>query len=115
MYPRVLIATIRDNGLYPCPRCTIEKDEIFKLGRDEDRHARQELRRVDTVERQGRVDHARKNLYNEGYALTSDYVDGFLKEESLVPTKVRCWWSCSICRTNPAAERILASPIRVWV
>lgn len=83
-----MIATIRDFGLYPCPRCLIPKDEIFKIGRDDDRHAREELRRVDTVERQGRVEEARKNLYENGYALSGDRVDGALKDGSLVPTKV---------------------------
>ena len=86
---RVKIVTIRDYGLYPCTRCLIPKEEIFKLGREEDRRIRKESRRVDTVERQGRVDQARKNLYKDGYALSGEYVDGFLKDGSLVPTKVR--------------------------
>lgn len=84
-----MIATIRDFGLCPCPRCLIPKDEIFKIGREDDRCTREELRRVDTTERQARVEQARKNLYESGYALGGDHVDGFLKEGSLVPTKVR--------------------------
>jgi uncharacterized protein YcbX len=86
---RVLIVTIRDFGLWPCPRCLIPKDDISKLGKEEDRRIRQELRRVDTVERQDRVNQARTNLYQNGYALSGDYVDGLLREESLVPTQVR--------------------------
>ena len=90
MLCRVMIATIRDFGLYPCSRCTVRKEDIFKIGREEDRRARDELRRVDTVERRERVDQARKNLYEGGYALGGDYVNGLLKEDSLVPTKVGC-------------------------
>lgn len=84
-----MIATIRDFGLYPCPRCLVPKDEIFKIGRDDDRRTREELRRVDNAERQGRVEQARTNLYGSGYALSGDHVDGILKNGSLVPTKVR--------------------------
>jgi hypothetical protein len=84
-----MIATIRDFGLYPCPRCLIPKEQIFKIGREDDRLTREESRRVDTIERQGRVEQARKNLYEHGYALSGDHVDGFLKDGSLVPTKVR--------------------------
>ena len=84
-----MIATIRDYGLYPCPRCLIPKEDIFKIGREEDQCIREELRRVDTDEWQSQVTQARKNLYEKGYALTSEHVDGILKESSLVPTKVR--------------------------
>ena len=86
---RVKIATIRDFGMYPCPRCLVSKDKIPEIGKDEDRRTRVELGRTDTVERQGQVDQARKNLYEGGYALTGDYVDGILKGSSLVPTRVR--------------------------
>ena len=84
-----MIATIRDFGLYPCTRCLIPKDQIFKIGTDDDRHARQESRRVDTIERQGRVEGARTDLYENGYALSGDHVDGALKDGLLVPTKVK--------------------------
>ena len=84
-----MIATIRDFGLHPCPQCSIRKEDIFKLGREDDRHTREELRRADTTERQAQVEQARTDLYENGYALTGDRVDGFLKEASLVPTKVR--------------------------
>ena len=86
---RIMIATIRDFGLYPCPRCLIPKEEIPKIGTEDDRHTRKELQRADTTERQDRVQQVRRNLYENGYALTGDYVDGYLKEGSMVPTKVR--------------------------
>lgn len=84
-----MIATIRDYRLYPCHRCLILKEEIFKIGRDDDRRIREESRRVDTTERQGRVEQVRTDLYKNGYALSGDHVDGALKKDSLVPTKVR--------------------------
>jgi len=86
---RVKIATIRNFGAYPCPRCLVPKDKIPEIGKDEDRRIRTELRRMDTAERQAMVDQARKNLYEHGYALSGDSVDGILKDSSLVPTRVR--------------------------
>ena len=67
----------------------IPKDQIFKIGMDDDRHAHRELQHVDTIERQGRVEGARTDLYKNGYALSGDHVDGALKDGSLVPTKVK--------------------------
>ena len=84
-----MVATIRDYGLCPCPRCLVRKEDIFKIGREDDRRTREELRRVDTVERQDRVEQARTNLYEKGYALGGKYVDGLLLQDSLVPTRVR--------------------------
>ena len=83
-----MIATIRDFGLCPCPRCLIWKEDIPKLGTEDDRQTREKSRRSDTTERQTRVEQARENLYQGGYSLAGDYVDGILKEDSMVPTKV---------------------------
>lgn len=58
------------------------------MGNEDDRRVREELRRADNVERQERVNQARTSLYEEGYSLAGDHVDGVLKEGSLVPTKV---------------------------
>lgn len=83
-----MIATIRDLGMFPCPRCLIPRAEIYKIGTNVDRRKRDELRRTDSIERQDRIKQARKNLYENGYALTAECVDGMLKDGSLVPTKV---------------------------
>lgn len=64
-------------------------DEIPNLGTTEDRQARIEKLRVDSDERQTLVRDARKKLYDEGYAVDGERVDGLLKDESLVPTEVR--------------------------
>lgn len=86
--PRTLIATIKDLGAHPCPRCLVSTDQISAIGRDDDRKCRHESRRRDNAERQNNVDAARRILYEEGYAITGDHVDGLLKEYSRVPTKV---------------------------
>ncbi|KAH8981633.1 hypothetical protein EDB92DRAFT_176878 [Lactarius akahatsu] len=65
-YPeKVLIATIRDMGGCPCPRCTIKKEDFYALGTTE----------------------ARDNIYRKGYTLQSEPgVERLLKGDSLVPT-----------------------------
>ena len=85
---RTLIATIKDFGACPCPRCRVSINEIQAIGREDDRKRREETRRRDDIERRKKVDEARKSLYDEGYAINGDHVDGLLKSESLVPTKV---------------------------
>jgi hypothetical protein len=85
---RVMIVTIKDFGACPCPRCTISVEQIPAMGREDDRKRRKELRRRDDAERREKVDEARTNLYDKGYAISGDYVDGLLKGHSMVPTKV---------------------------
>jgi hypothetical protein len=85
---RTLIACIKDLGSHPCPRCFVSTDQIYTLGRNDDRKWREESCRRDDDERRKKVDDARRTLYEEGYAITGDHVDGLLKDESLVTTKV---------------------------
>jgi len=83
-----LIATIKDFGTYPCPRCLVSNDQIHAIGREDDQKRREESQRHDDAERRKKVDDARKSLYDEGYAITGDHVDDLLKDKSMVPTKV---------------------------
>ena len=84
----MLVATIKDFGSHPCPRCLVTIDQICAIGRDDDRKRREETRRYDNAERRERVDEAREWLYDKGYVITGDKVDGLLKDKSMVPTKV---------------------------
>ncbi|KDQ54440.1 hypothetical protein JAAARDRAFT_60806 [Jaapia argillacea MUCL 33604] len=80
-YPeKMLIATLRDKGRCPCPRCLVTFDTIPSLGTPHDREAHSEAR-------QQLVANARKLIYKQGYVVTSEHVDALLKEQSLVPTK----------------------------
>ena len=114
-HSRVKIATIRNFGTFPCPRCLVPKDKIPEIGKEEDRRTRAELGRTDTVERQGLVDQARKNLYEHGYALSGDFVDGILKDSSLVPTRVRKPHSQPLYRPEFSPECVLTGSVQVWV
>lgn len=94
---RVLIATIRDMGGCPCPRCTIPKEKIAGLGTRADQKIRVTHQRVDDEVRQSKVQQARDLVYTEGYVVTSQRVEEILKDESLVPTKVSPFCASECC------------------
>ncbi|EPQ53855.1 hypothetical protein GLOTRDRAFT_44791 [Gloeophyllum trabeum ATCC 11539] len=86
-YPeKVLIATVRDMGQCPCPRCLVTKDKLADLGSKEDRTLRQQATRTDDDARRARVREARKLIYDAGYVVNGDRVEDVLKAESLVPS-----------------------------
>jgi hypothetical protein len=86
---RVLIATLRDMGMCPCPRCKIAKEDIPNLGTPADTAVRVEQVRRDDTARREKVSKARKLIYEDGYVVNSAKVEELLKPESLVPTEVR--------------------------
>jgi hypothetical protein len=49
----------------------------------------QVLARKDTEDRRGKVAAARRLIYEQHYVVDTPQVEGLLKDESLVPTKVR--------------------------
>lgn len=86
---RVLVATIRDMGRCPCPRCTVKKEDLHTLGTTSDTNSRVTKLRRDNDTFRAIVEQARDNIYRSGFALHSEPgVERFLKEESLVPTLV---------------------------
>ena len=85
---RVYLASIRNLGRCPCPRCTILRDSIHNMGTDTDMDARNELTRRDNEGRRSLVSRARKAIYDGGVAVNSVVVENLLREQSLVPTEV---------------------------
>ncbi|KAJ7076247.1 hypothetical protein B0H15DRAFT_790815 [Mycena belliarum] len=87
-YPeKVLLATLRDMGKCPCPRCKIAKEDIPDLGTDADAKVRVDAIRRDDSLRREKVAAARKLIYEDGYVVNSARVEDLLKSESLVPTE----------------------------
>ena len=84
---RVSLATIRDNGLFPCHRCLISKSAIHKLGCPSDIAVRLKSTRSFLV---GLVKKARKLIYKDAKPINGSGVDDILKGFSGVPTEVRC-------------------------
>lgn len=85
---RVLLASTRNRGSCPCPRCLIPIDRIQNLGMPHDRQQRLALQRVDDERRQFLIANARRLIYEKNYAVDSKSLNKLLAEESLVPTSV---------------------------
>ena len=85
---RVLIATIRNLGACPCPRCLILKSHTHLLATESDLRQRILLSRTDTAQRREKIMSARKLIYEKHYAVDASHVEELLKDESLVPTTV---------------------------
>jgi hypothetical protein len=88
--PRILICTIRDMGLCPCPCCKVRKSDIHLLGTPEDMAQHNSGRREDTPARRELVEEARRQIYEGEFRAVSStkYIETLLKDESYVPTRV---------------------------
>jgi hypothetical protein len=82
---RVLLATIRDQGLCPCPRCLVPKTKLDQVGRITDRVYRIDKPRSYPT---NLVEKARECIYNQGMPIGGIAVQRLLKDTSTVPTSV---------------------------
>ena len=85
-FSRILIATIRDMGACPCPRCLVNEDNLHLIGTSQDTSDRVTLVRKDDHAFCAKVALAHEAIYKRGYVVNSVIVDEILKPESLVPT-----------------------------
>jgi hypothetical protein len=90
---RILIASIRNLGLCPCPRCLIPLDRVHNLGMIRDMSQRKTLARVDDNYRRNKIAAARRIIYEKNYQVNSTAVENLLREESWVPNVV-CSQKC---------------------
>ncbi|TFK59842.1 hypothetical protein BDN72DRAFT_780189 [Pluteus cervinus] len=87
-YPeKILIATMRNMAICPCPRCTIPKTSFWKFGQESDMNDRVTLKRIDDDDHREAVSDARELIYEKGYVITSEHVDNLLKDKSFTPTE----------------------------
>ncbi|KAF9045034.1 hypothetical protein BJ165DRAFT_1346358 [Panaeolus papilionaceus] len=83
-YPeKVLLATIRDKGLCPCPRCLVPMQNLDQLGTTVDQKARSESPRVYQI---SKVQKARAFIYKGAKPINGANVEALLKDFSGVPT-----------------------------
>lgn len=83
-YPeKILLATIRDKGHYPCPQCLIPKSNFWRVGLWSDVKAR--VAQARTYLR-SRIVAARDAIYRLGAPIKGTIVERLLKDYSLVPT-----------------------------
>ncbi|KAF9472386.1 hypothetical protein BDN70DRAFT_900592 [Pholiota conissans] len=87
-YPeKVLLATIRNFGSCPCPRCLVPKTKIPDIGKVYDNLQRQQTHRTDNSSQRFDITRAREYIFTDGKGVKSTYVEGILEPKSLVPTK----------------------------
>lgn len=86
---RILMASIRNLGTCPCPRCHIPLNQVHNLGKPSDMLRRNSWARVDNSARRGDVNSARRLIYQQNYQVNSAAVERILRPNSLVPTVVR--------------------------
>ncbi|KAK7021661.1 GLOBIN domain-containing protein, partial [Favolaschia claudopus] len=86
-YPeKVLLATIKNLGGCPCPRCFITKDQIADMGSKADMRRRKNLRTDDSLWR-GIIERVRGWIFGRGYRVNAAAVDRLLSGQSWVPTR----------------------------
>jgi hypothetical protein len=91
---RVLLATIRDQGICPCPRCLMPKAQFDRMGLKPDttfrlNHARKFLSEL--------VTSARNSIYKHARSIGGSTIDRILKPTSSVPTMVSYPFVISNC------------------
>lgn len=85
---RALIASIRDKGQCPCPRCTLSISKVEQLGTLEDLAHRAQSIRLDDEEYRRTILEARKLIFEDNRAVDSREVEDLLKPKSWTPTAV---------------------------
>ncbi|KAE9391227.1 hypothetical protein BT96DRAFT_1001541 [Gymnopus androsaceus JB14] len=82
-YPeKVLLASIKNMGTHLCPRCNISKDQVHKLGTQNDMKNREILRRLDSKARRKLVEKARKKFFKHGKPINGTIVEDLLRPDS---------------------------------
>lgn len=85
---RVLLATIRNLGGCPCPRCELPKDQIPQVGTIPDDNRRVRLKRTNGTQFSRNIQNAREAIYQYGKTIKSKVVEDILFPLSYVPTSV---------------------------
>ena len=98
---RILIATIRNLGKCPCPRCLIPLNRVHNLGMPRDMMQRDTMACVDNLQCRNAVDAARRIIYDKNFQVNSTGVENILRDMSLVPAAVSCaYFLATIILTN---------------
>ena len=94
---RILLASIRNLGEHPCPRCLIPLSHAHRFGMPLDRKQRSRLAHQDTVGYRAIVSGARNVIYMQYHGVESKHVTHGLSAYSAVPISVRLIEARSSC------------------
>ena len=84
----MLMTCLRYLAACPCPRCLLLKSKIPRIGSNTDQIQRLKLACVDSNARRGKIEIARRFMFEQGINVTSKRLDALLQDQSLVPTRV---------------------------
>lgn len=116
MISRVLLATIRNLGSFPCPRCLIPKAKIPEVGMKRDDSRRESAQRVADTGLFSKIKKARSWIYNEGLGVKAAAVERLLSPTSLVPTTVRPTKSSVIeCSKSEFMVECFFGFVKIWI
>ena len=85
---RVLIATIQNMGVCPCPCCLIPKSKVHQIATERDMAQWMTLWYCDTKAWCNKVVAAHQLIYEREYVVHASQIEELLKSESLVPALV---------------------------
>ena len=112
---RALVATIRQKGHHPCPRCLIPKVKFDLMGQIRD--LAQRISNPRNILHEA-VQAARRFIYQLGLPVNGPAVDRLLKSTSSVPTVVSSvcffWFSFLIILSVECFHTISWSKLRRW-
>lgn len=86
---RIILASIKNLGKYPCPRCKVQMEHVSRMGEPEDRLVRVETSRFDDRSRREAVESARDLIFKKNLAVTNNTVENLLSVGSYLPIDVR--------------------------
>ncbi|KAL6298277.1 hypothetical protein BKA93DRAFT_710038, partial [Sparassis latifolia] len=86
-YPeKILLASIRNMGQCPCPRCLIPLSRVHNIGKAMDMKQRETLARKDDAHRRQTIATARSLIYEGNLQVNCAAVENLLRDKSFVPT-----------------------------
>lgn len=87
-FTRILLASIRQRGFCPCPRCLVTKTQMKHMGMEQDMRQRKTELRRDDEDRKRRISQARDLIHIKKTAVSGKAVEELLKYDSLTPISV---------------------------
>jgi hypothetical protein len=83
-----VLATIRNLGRRPCPRCLVPLSKAHLLGTLADMRQRRDSHRRWDHEHEYNLNKAREHIYQRNMQVNSGAVEALLSQQSFVPTVV---------------------------
>lgn len=101
------MACLKAMGTCLYPHCLVQKADVHQMGTVNDLKRRVTNAHQDDHPTHWRIEEVRKKIFLKGRAINSAHVEAFLKDESLIPTRVRIFIVTLLFWLIGFSERIL--------